>query len=251
MLFITSGLILLTFSGTAAYALQPPYSSPSFDNENDLLESLKMYIEYYPYKDECRKGCHVEQRRIIVPKIADPDYYMESCNYADAYWGSGVNYAFFEFLSDNPEQLNTGYMPQRIGILIYYYNPNIKISTGSKYKSPYEKAKITKGTYKGIPYYACNYKQKNGEEYSRYNLMYGDILIDVYDSWPFTENRIDLISFEETEILLPVFIKENNISPVLFWASGGIVFIAIIFIGSKIWIKRFKARNIDKTPKIS
>ena len=207
MVFVFLLSALLLASCFTAQALEPPYGSGIFYSEQEMIASLRAYIDDFPNghphsSDFVRVNTefnhyHLEKRQVILPRLTG--FELESCSYADSYWDSGVNYCHFSF--ENAEEA--------IHLFIYYHMRAKDMPNSiDSLKRQYSKLKtIQEGNYNGMYYYA--YREKDTGR-NLYDLIIGDALVTVYDSQPFQESRIDLIHYEKTGLMLPVFVFDDD-----------------------------------------
>ena len=225
-LFVLTILSLLAASCMTVYAMQPlPYYDKEFSNEQDMIDSLRTYIEnypneyLYPSKLENHLGVHLEHRRVILPRITDSDFVLESCGYAEsrAYIGTifGVNSCYYRFVNESGDRV----------LITIDYGENaeqIKNWINSWKKNGWT---IKEGVYKGVYYYAYKFDEQGWyyDGWNRYCLTIGDLLISVYDYKPFQESRIDLFTFEKTDLLLPVQIVNNTKIYILIFGIATVI----------------------------
>lgn len=206
LMFVLIVLFLLLTTNLTVHALTPPHSW-DFHSISEMMDSLKEYIANFPNNgdlfigDDTKNypGLNLEQRIVIIPKINLPGFSLISCSYANSNWQSGVNYCFFDFQDA---------LRNEIRFLIYYHRDikNMESFLGEPYLQDGETMIIEEGIHNGISYYSCTYSNDK-RSYSRYNLAIGNVLVNVIDSTPFTESRIDNFVFEQTDLLLPVYIE--------------------------------------------
>lgn len=264
--YMLIALLFILMPHMTVYAIAPPYGYVT-DDESDLMASFKEYVDYYPTGVEkgelgygqSRQGYRLEQRRVIWPKVADPNFTVQSCGYGESRWGDGVNYTYTSFT----ETSNISETPNIRVILYYDYSDPVEVYKTYFFNVDEEADMVAEeGFYNGMPYYAYTYINKlDGSHYCVYNLVMGDILINVHDAEPFSENRVGLIQYEETEILLPVYVNEQDYisnqieTPIetldqngLFikqidlcvWMYCGIAVTLIGLVGYVVWIKVHK-----------
>jgi hypothetical protein len=208
-------VLLFLLMPLTAYAVSPPYGYATTSDSN-LMASLKEYIDGYPEGMEKgatgygqnREGYRLEQRRVILPKAADSGLTVQWCEYRERGWGDGVNYITIDFIKTE----SVSEFPDiRVTLYYDYADPSDVYKTALFWER--EDAQISaedEGVYNGMPYYAKTYTLQNGDKYCIYNMVKGNILINVVDYEPFSKERIGLIKYEETDLFLPVFVEEQN-----------------------------------------
>lgn len=201
-MFLLSALLLaLCFP---AQALSAPYGR-GFDSEQEMITALQSYIDHFPNEHphgadfvrvnrEC--GRHLEKRQVIIPRLAG--FALESCSYRETSWDNGVNYCNFDFQNAEEE----------IGVVVYYALDAESRQDWIRTQQKLWKAKtIEEGDHNGSHYYAF---RANDPYRSQYFLIIGDALVNVFDSQPFQESRIDLLHFKKTDLMLPVFVGDEE-----------------------------------------
>lgn len=188
-----------------AQALEPLHSWRA-DDENGLKKELENYIKEYPqvlgtvhgYNE--RDGYHLRYKEVIWPEMIDTDFTLKSCMFAEVSWGSGADYFMFSY--------KKGWTEDNILVEIIYWYDDVNFGL-EKYGAKPNKA-IAEGIYNNIPYYAYESVRDDRSIGYYYNLIINDVLINVRDCEPFTESRIDLIKYNETEFILPVYAATND-----------------------------------------
>jgi hypothetical protein len=206
--YISIFIVITVFLGlltVCPVALDPPYREYTAD-DGELMELLKDYIDKYTLGisgyGRKREGYRYEQRQVIWPNAADSRLSVQSCEYGERRYGDGVNYIRISFFET--EEID-------ISVTLYYdYADPVKIYKRYFGKPKNSKKTIEEGVYNCMPYFAETYVKSNGETFCHYNMVIGNILVSVYDAKPFSVERIGLIQYEATDILLPVFVNESN-----------------------------------------
>ena len=246
-IFVFVVLALLLIPCVTAYALEPPYCSDLFKTSDDMLDSLKEYAEAFPNvwnHPQIRDGDSLEWRRVILPEFEG--ILLVSCHYSEDGWGRGANYFYFEFAGD-------------IRIFVYYSRINAAISHNFFSKAKGEKVTTHEGSCNDTPYYARTSKYADGEIRTVYTLLVGELLINMLDRHPFSEERLGMLHFEETKVLLPVYVHEYE-KPRLHhyyqalprfyrWLCCGltaILAVSVLFTVLHIIKKRHRQKNLRK-----
>jgi len=242
LLFIIASLLLAFCLSAAA---ETPTFSKYFDNEKDMIKSLKAYIKDYPDVfpnplafAEGNPDYHLENRQVLLPEITNPGVVLEQCGYGESSWGIGVNYLFYSFKNGSGEQFR----------LLLYHGMSAEQMQENFMQYRYNEAwtDIQQGVYNDMPYFAY---RDNDIDY-RYYLLIGDIVVHVIDYEPFSESRIDLIRYKESKLFLPVFVAGggdgvtmlllNDVKPfdarVLLFGAAAVLALGII--AGIIWAKK-------------
>jgi len=212
LFFIAVSLLILTLCMTA-YAMTPPYGYATNDI-NDMRVNLEKYISYYPEGSErgdtgygqSSPESRLEHRRVVLVDVEDPSLSLRWCGYRERAWGSGVNYIFAEFA----ETLDYEIPPDMTVTLYYDYDDPSVVYQNHDSGDFIVSMTVEEGIYNGMPYSAATKINRNGVEFSMTQLVVGDILVTIYDSGPFAESRLGLLRFEETDMMLPVYILEQT-----------------------------------------
>ena len=190
------------------HALEPLHGWYA-DNESDLKEELEKYIAEYPkglgeiYGAD--RNFSLKYKPVLWPEMTDLDFTLGSCKFAEVQWGSGADYFNFYYAKES-----TG---EYISVTLNYWYDDVNFGLNSHYVPRPEKDEemtTAEGVYKDMPYCAWTYNRNDGVSFYSYNLIIGDVLVNVRDCEPFTESRIDLIQYEETEFMLPVYVQTNE-----------------------------------------
>lgn len=243
---ILVALFLLLVPCLTAYGMAPPHGYGTENGNDDLMANLEKhiddlwgeYIENNPDGGDASsgQGYHLEYRQVILP-VADASLNLGWCEYRERNYGSGVNYTYHTYYYGEADTNN----PADITVTIYYSYDDPNKAYKNHNKSSYiVSMTVTDGEYNGMPYSAATKINKDGVEFTQYNLVRGNLFIVISDLGPFNESRLASFSFEETELVLPVFVNEQNYiqgqgSKTFLWVLCGV---AVLLIGYFAWTKR-------------
>lgn len=193
-------------------AMEPAVYYKPFNNQDDMLASLKIYCEQFPDVEDYsphgslsqpRNREHLKYRNVILPDIPNTDYTVTHCYYGDSIIGTGVNLTGYLYRSNSSDDM--------IRVLMYYHFSKLLASKQlTEYVPDYEYTVYDGQTADGTPYYAYSYKDDSGNDCCKYNMIIGDCFVSVYDSKGYSPDRINLLSLKPQDILLPVYVKVEN-----------------------------------------
>ncbi|MCL2218223.1 MAG: hypothetical protein FWB91_14565 [Defluviitaleaceae bacterium] len=66
---------------------------------------------------------------------------------------------------------------------------------------------VHEGVYNGNLFYGYSFTMPNGNIFSMYNVVVGDVLVTITKSRPFSESYLSLVVFEKIDIILPVYVQ--------------------------------------------
>ena len=187
------GILCSLAQPNALLADSPPLSY-DFDNIDDMLESLDMYITNLPPEYS------LENRRVYWGDIADANLTLRRCTFAESAWGNGVNYIYTEFAETDDAAPN-------MRVIIYYHYDNPHHVYRKHPDEEFTVGTIEGGVYNGMPYSAATRIDENGIEFTRINLVFGELLVNVFHYGSFDEERLDVLRLTETKLVLPVAVQ--------------------------------------------
>ncbi|MCL2817516.1 MAG: hypothetical protein FWD39_03900 [Clostridiales bacterium] len=225
-LFVLVLLLVMAASCLTVYAIS--FALPeAFSSEEELLDSLRAYIDDFPDGKLTEGALRVklQYRQVILPRITDPEFVLESCGLVDIRSStmsfgtiSGVYSCYYVFVNESGEKIR---ITIDYGLNAKQIKSHINIHKGHGWF-------VKEGVYKDVSYLAY----KISDNY--YCFAMGDLLIIVNDCEPFQESRIDLFTFEETELMLPVKIEKNIFKYVLLFGMFAVI-AAVFAIPIIIW----------------
>lgn len=200
-LCILIALLTITMPLFTVSASEPPFSE-TFDTYNDMAISLESYIEQFSAIE--RPGYHVEYKQVMLPQIISAKYSLTTCSYRETQWGSNVNYTVAEFQSEIESE--------SIRVLTYYHLNSTLLQKWMTASMP-SGVEVTayEGVFNEISYYAYSYIRENGTPSCWYNMVIGNVFVTVIDCEAFDENRLGLLTLEETQYMLPVYVLDEGV----------------------------------------
>ena len=190
--------IIFLLMSMPAYALTPPYGR-GFDNEHDLMISLKEYIDNFPKEGEpvyrgygaSHNRSSLVEKQVIFPKISDENFSLKWCEYREEKWDDGVNWCMFSYKWKADKTIN---------IYLSYHKTAESVTEDSQI--------IKEGKFNGIPYRA--YKGRNDLIF--YYMTIDNILVEISDYVSIETNILDSLTFEKSNMFLPVFTDGKTIT---------------------------------------
>ena len=192
-IFLLTIIVISTFLPYATtLADEPPWRSQSFDDVDEMLEHLQEYLEanlewfneYYgniynrfPFD---YNGGTWNLRQLIIPTVNS--FSLSECYF----YHSTVVFKYYD--RDSTIEIH---IFRHASITIRQYNLEYRIDEGN----------IKRVVHNNTAYYI------ETERNNRYSFFVDDILVFVIDSEPFSQERVDLIQFQETGILFPAFVR--------------------------------------------
>jgi len=228
-------LIPVIFINSTAHAYQPTFEI-FFDDLDEMLECFRRHSEGYlnslnryhrnfsnrlPFN--AGMSTFVGLQQVIIPEVSG--YTLIECSYYPH------SYLHFKFSDGESDIRITTHFRQTQHIMQRIIERNFE-----------NEFKVV--VYNDKEYYVNIWNNHN------FFFFVDNIIIGVVDSEPFSEERVNLIQFQETDILFPVVRvriseNENNIHPGILIAAGG----ALIFVGVFVYIfiaLRKKRRRDDE-----
>ncbi|MCL2199157.1 MAG: S-layer homology domain-containing protein [Defluviitaleaceae bacterium] len=210
-------LFFVLFFGTTAYALAPPYSFGTWGSGGyTIVELLEQYIEQFlaggnqfagrPFGHGNTRRNYNEYKvvfRTILFPVRHGSLVTGSAFFQEERWGNGIDMGSFDLG-------RSLHVSTRYG----FSNPldvyrNIAINRESI-------VSVHEGVFNGIPLYGYTFVRQNGDIYSTYNMVIGDVLVRVSQPRPFCED--DIMEMGETGLYLPVYVRVTP-KPVSPWAA--------------------------------
>ena len=182
------------------------------DSLDDLLSDLEAYISHYPESAERhytgygreKEGYRLEQRRVYTVSVDSSRMALQWCEYREQTWGSGVNYLYFTF-SQTPEHNTLTEMTVKLN---YFYDDPTEVYNNHIAGDFITSMVLEEGVFDGMLYSAATMLNRDGKEFYVCNLVMGDILVVVFNHGAFEEGQLEALCFEETKLILPVYIEE-------------------------------------------
>jgi len=215
-------LFFILLPSSRVYAISPPYGFGTRGCKYELQERLQEYIDLFmeggnnfagrPFGHGNNRRNFAEyslvHRHVIFPSVTDPDFFLYDIFFSEERWGDGINRSSFLFVERGTRW--AGYLQDRsyIGVSFRYgYKNPLSVYRTRFSLNDANIVSVHEGVYNGNLFYGYSFTMPNGNIFSMYNVVVGDVLVTITKSRPFSESYLSLVVFEKIDIILPVYVQ--------------------------------------------